>query len=416
MIAQSNVTHMLVGKDLNMLANTGTRANLATGQIGVFKVGSKTATGANALSAGDRFTIVMKNSAGVLVETPVIEYSNIKSKAAIDYAAATQRSLAIGYNGTSGAIALKNSDSYVMHTFYQDNSKTYGQGTPVKFAAYQSDASATQAEVAAGIVNNFNKNAQREVPKLMKAEVLLSDAGVATSGGAISVANGSKYVKIVESAGSAGDAGKYSADASSVAVGDFLRIGTAVTDPCYKIVAVSGVGSAAAILTLDTPYQEVTNASVAANAAEIIAAASAASASAGIKLTALPLTEGFQPGVIRYDILDFTVQLGDAFEGTPQSSLTSPFIGSGTYWEVAQNEWFLKGNRGEAFRVASYPKNVVLEATSGKTYDQISVNYKTTNGVTIDREVASYGSVLIATEDASSGNIYASLKTVLGIS
>ena len=127
------------------------------------------------------------------------------------------------------------------------------------------------------------------------------------------------------------------------------------------------------------------------------------------------MTEGFQPGVVRYDVLDFTIQLNDTFEGTVQTSLTSPFIGSGTYWEVAQNEWFLKGNRGEAWRVGNYPKNIVLEATSGKTYDQISVNYKTTNGVTIDREVASYGSVLIATEDASAGNIYASLKTVLGI-
>ena len=415
MIAQSNVTHMLVGKDLDMLANTGTRADLAVGQIGVFKVGSKTATGANALSAGDRFTIVTKNAAGVLVETPVIEYSNIKSKAAVDYAAPTQRSRVVGYNGTSGSITLKNSDSYVMHTFYQDNSKTYGRGTLVKFAAYQSDASATQAEVAAGIVNNFNKNSQREVPKLMKAEVLLSDAGVATSGGVLSVTNGSKYVKIVESAGAAADAGKYNADGASVAVGDFLRIGTAVTDPCYKVVAISGVGTAAAILTLDTPYQGTTNASVAAAGAEIIAAASAASANAGIKITALPLTERFQPGVVRYDVLDFTIQLNDTFEGTVQTSLTSPFIGSGTYWEVAQNEWFLKGNRGEAWRVGNYPKNIVLEATSGKTYDQISVNYKTTNGVTIDREVASYGSVLIATEDASAGNIYASLKTVLGI-
>ena len=93
MIGQANVTHMLVGKDLDILANTGTRSDLAVGQIGVFKVGSKTANGAGVLAAGDRFTIVTKNSKGVLVETPVIEYSNIKSKNAVDYAAATQRSL-----------------------------------------------------------------------------------------------------------------------------------------------------------------------------------------------------------------------------------------------------------------------------------------------------------------------------------
>jgi hypothetical protein len=415
MIAQSNVTHMIVGKDLNMPANTVKRADLATGQIGVFKVGSQTATGVNALSAGDRFTIATKNSLGVIVETPVIEYSNIKNKSAVDYAAATQRTRVIGYNGTSGTLTVKNSANYVMHVFYKDNSKTFGYGTPVKFSAYASSAAATQAEIAAGLVNNFNKNAQRETPKLMSAEVLLSDAGVATSAGVLSVTNGSKYVKIVESASAEADAGKYDTDGSTIAVGDFLRIGTAVTSPCYKVVAVGGT-TAAALITLDTPYQGTTNASVAANAAEVIAAASAATANAGVKLTALPLTADFQPGVIRYDVLDFEVELSDEFAGTPQSSATAPFVGSGTYWEVAQNEWFLKGNRGEAWRVGNYPKNIVLEATSGKTYDQISFSYKTTNATTIDREVASFGTILIATEDASAGNIYASLKTVLGIS
>ena len=113
MIAQSNVTHMLVGKDLNMPANTVKREGLATGQIGVFKVGSQTATGVNALSAGDRFTIATKNSKGVIVETPVIEYNNIKTKKAVDYAAATQASVAIGFNGTAGSIDDQNSTTYV---------------------------------------------------------------------------------------------------------------------------------------------------------------------------------------------------------------------------------------------------------------------------------------------------------------
>ena len=44
---------------------------------------------------------------------------------------------------------------------------------PVKFGAYAASADATQAEIAAGLTNNFNKNFQREKPKLIKAEVVL---------------------------------------------------------------------------------------------------------------------------------------------------------------------------------------------------------------------------------------------------
>lgn len=414
MIAQNNVTHMLVGKDLNILGSSSKRSDLATGQIGVFKVGSQTAT-TSALAAGDKFTIVTKNSKGVLVETPVIEYSGITKKAAIDYSAPAERARAIGYNGTSGSIDVIDNANYVAHIFWQDNSKTFGYGIPVKFAAYAASANATQAEIAAGLTANFNKNFQREVPKLIKAEVLLSDAGVATSGGVLSVSNGSKVVKIVESTGSAVDAGKYNADGSSIAAGDYLRIGTAVTDPCYLVASVTGVGTATAYITLDTKYQGTTNASVAAAGAEVISAANAANANAGVKLTALPLTEGFEPGLVRYDFLEFTIQLGSEVGATSQSSISTPTLGSGTYWATAQTEWFLKGNRGEAWRVGNYPKNVTLEATSGKTYNQISVSYATTNVQTIDRTVASFGTVMVATESPSSGSIYASLKTVLGL-
>ena len=134
---------------------------------------------------------------------------------------------------------------------------------------------------------------------------------------------------------------------------------------------------------------------------EVIAKASAATANAGVLLSALATTADFQPGVIRYDFTEFDIQLGSEVGATTQSSVTTPNLGSGTYWEVAQTEWFLKGNRGEAWRVGSYPKNIVLEATSGKTYDQISIEYATSNARTIDRNVASFGSILIATEDAA---------------
>jgi hypothetical protein len=407
MIGQGNVTHLLVGKDLDTLANTGKRSDLAVGQIGVFLVGSQTALGANALTAGQRFTIATKNSKGVIVETPVMEYDNIKSKSFTGYAAPAERVRAIGFNGVSGAIDPINYANYVAHIFWKDNSKTFGQGIPVKFAAYAADGSATQAEIAAGLVNNFNKNFQREKPKLIKAEVLLNSAGtiVPTGAGTVSFTNGSKYVKFNTAIDDATGAAK-------LAVGDYIKAATGASAVAYKIVAID---VATDIATLDTPYQGAT-ATIANATAKIVLAATAATADAGVKLTGMPLTEGFEPGVIRWDFIDFEIQLGSEVGSTTQSVITNPTLGAGSYYEVAQNEWFLKGNRGEAWRVGNYPKNVTLEATAGKNYEQFTVNYATTNAQTIDRTVNSYGSVIIAVESASAGNIVASLKTILGVS
>ena len=405
MIGQGNVSHLLVGKSLNILANTATRADLAVGQIGVFLVGSKTAK-TDALVAGQRFTIATLNSKGVIVETPVMEYSNIKAKSYTAYAAPAVRSRAIGFDGASGSIDPINYANYVAHVFWKDNSKTFGQGIPVKFAAFAADGSATQAEIAVGLVNNFNKNFQREKPKLIKAEVLINSAGtiVPTGAGTVDFVNGSKYVKFNTNIADA-------TGAVVIAVGDYIKVATGITTPAYKIVAID---TTADVATLDTPYQGATSLATANATAKVVYAAAATAANCGVKLTGIPLTEGFEPGVIRWDFVEFEIQLGSEVGSTTQSVITNPSLGSGTYYEVAQNEWFLKGNRGEAWRVGNYPKNITLEATSGATYDQFTVNYATTNAQTIDRTVNSYGSVIVAA--VVGGGVIASLKTVLAVS
>jgi len=407
MIAQSNVTTMLVGKDLDLQPAGGTKDSLAVGQIGVYKVGASTCVDESSpLADGDRFQIVAKKADGILVYTPVIEYSRISAKSAVEYAAPTYASSAIGFNGTSGSIDDQNYTNYTAHVIWYDNSKTMGYGKPVKFGTYYSSGSATQAEIAAGFVQNLNKNAKRENPQIIKAEVLINDAGTAlgTAVDTITLKNGSVYF-------TADDIDDATTNAA-LAVGDFLRIGTGLTDSCYKIVAIDAVNN---IGTLDTAYQGA-DYSAEDVAFERIPAATAATSDAGIKLTALPTTAGWQVGVSRYDVTNFDVSLGYDFGVTTLTELSKSSVGSGTYYEVAYNEWFLKGNTTETWRVGNYPKQVNLEATLGKTYDQVSLNYVDANARTIDRSVESFGSVLIATEDASSGAVHANLKTILGIS
>lgn len=407
MIAQSNVTHMLVGKDIAILGSGVTRDSLAIGQIGVFLAGSQGAK-TNALAAGDKFTIAYRNAEGVVIETPVIEYSNVLSKSAVTYQAPTHQVLAIGFNGTDGKIDVKDNTDYVLHIFWSDNSANFSEITQVKFAAYPSGTGATQLEVANGLVKNIRKQFSREPIKPLTAELITSDAGDAVATGVVGLkfTKGSKLVS-VSTGGDIDDA----TGGTALVAGAYIRVGTAKTDPVYKIASIDGTANT---LLLEDAYQ---GESVELEDDEMlqVSATDVAAGDMGVKISALPISNGLQPGIFRYDQIRFEIQLKDSFGDTKLTEIVAPTKGSGSYGEVAEVQWFLKGNRGEPWRQGNYPKTVVLDTTPGKSYDMISFNYADYNARTLDRQVGSFGSVLIATETGSNG-IHAALKTVLGIS
>lgn len=395
MITQNNYGQILVGKDLAILPNTSTADDLAIGQIGVFLVGSKVAK-TDALASGDKYRIAFKNVDGVVEWTPVIEYNTMQKKNAQLYVASTERSRAIGFDGTAGSIDAQDLTVYTMNIIMFDNSKTYGYGKPHKFVETESDASATQAEIANGLVENFTNNFSTYKSKPIVAEMLLNDAGTAITGtGNLTVVNGSKSV------GAATDAD------AVVAVGDYLRIGTATTSPVYLIEAIDATND---VITLANPYQGA-NATILEANAEYVAAATAASADAGVKMTGQPLA--YEPGLYKYYKVDFGFSLNVGFGATTVSALTAQSEGFGTYEKISEVESFLRGNKREEWRVGNYPKTINLNAQSDKVYDQLSFGYTDLNAQTIDRNVASFGEIFIATEEGSA--IHASLKTVLGI-
>lgn len=406
MIAQANITSIVIGKDDDLALITETRDDLIAGMIGVFKVGSATATGVNALAAGERFQIVYKRTDGAIIESPVINYSNIDSKSAEGTpAVAVQNVLALGFNGTTGSIDVANSEDYVVHYVWDDGTKTFGRGKPTKFTAYKSSSSATQVEIADGLAANLNTNSQREKIPVIVGDAIINNAGAVITGtGDVTAVNGSKFM----TAATDGDA--------VIVAGDYLRLGTAagavVTDPVYKVVsAASGAGG---VIEVDRKFTGASATYTEANC-DYVAAATAATADAGVLITAQ--AQAFDPGIRKYaqTRVEFW-KVGEGFGATTVTEVTVPSKGIGTYEEVAEIEWFLRGNRGETWRVGNYPKNVTLDATSGKTYQEIVVSYKDLNARTIDREVASYGSIFIATENESASTIHTDLKTVLGIS
>lgn len=425
MLGQKNITHVFVGKDVAPVAETATRADMTNGQLGVFKVGVSTAIdGTNDLAAGDRFKIVLKDVGGNLVESPVISYDNIKTKNAVLYTADTEQKTYVGYNGTTGSIAVANSDSYYIHLDRKDGSKTWGEHTLYKLlAGYKSDATATQTEIADALVVNAVKNLAIEKTRSGRAvnQVGRINSAAVTAAndflGNATVVKGTKSFTVAES-GAADDGGVYNA-AENLVVGDYVRIGsvgggTALTSNVYKVTAISGLGTALATVTVDIPILEASGTYAAATSdIEVIPAATAAAANWGLMIQSLAVK--FVPGLFKNTQITFDVSLSEAFGSTLITKNTAATKGSGTYEEVAENEWFLKGNRGEPYRVADYPLSNTLNATSGKVYDTIFFSFLDKNSTDIDSEVLSFISVLIYTENEATSTVHTDLKDVLNI-
>lgn len=416
MLAQKNITHLVVGKDLALVTSSQTRDDLVAGKIGVFKAGSSTAT-TSALSAGERFKIVYKNVDGKIIESPLFDYSNIVSKNAVNYVADTEQKTCVGFNGTTGSITVSNSDDYYIHLFRKDYSKTWGEHTLYKMvAAYKSDASATQTEIAWGLLANAVKNLAIEKIKsgveVTRVGIINSNTAVTTNDfvGNCVVVNGVAAMTVASS-------GQYATD-TDVAVGDYIRLGattgTAITVSAnvYKVTAISGTTTK--VYTLDRPVLEPSGTYATGTGTEVIAAATAEAANWGLTFESRPVK--FVPGLFKNQQVTFEVSLCEAFGSTLVTDVTTPTKGKGTYEEVAETEWFLAGNRGEPFRVASYPVAKNLNATSGKTYDTIAFTVTNNNSTDLDHEVKSWISMVIFTEDESSYTAFTGLKTVLGIS
>ena len=421
MLGQRNKTHIIVGKDLAPLAETETRADLSAGQIGVFKNQSTTAIdGTTDLTTGDTFRVVYKTVSGDIVESPNYEYDKLLTKTAANYSASAEQKTYIGYNGTTGSIAANNSDIYHIHMIRKDWSATWGEHGSYKLvAAYESDASATETEIADALVTNAVKNFGYEKSKsgyqVTKAGRINSATVTAANGFKntqdVTVVKGDPFVTCDT------DVTYEAAGGSTLVVGDYLRIGgvgagTALTSQVYKVTAINST-----VVSLDRPVLEDSGTYTAVDGTsdiEVIPAATAAAANWGLSFESAPVK--FDAGLFKFQNVTFEVSLSDAFGSTIITLDTSPSKGIGTYEEIAELEWELRGNRGEGYKVASYPVSFVPNATSGKTYDVINLRFRDDSTETINGYSNSFHSLIIATEDESVGTIHTDLKDVLNIS
>ncbi len=352
---EQNISEILIAKNVAATAdmeNTSINNHVASMNIGELVIVSPGGVVVDATGTlPTSFKIGVKLSDGTMQWSDTIQAKNIRSISSTKYIATTLQTDYIGFNGTSGSIDAINNNLYYIRLYILPSDTLGFAKQEVRWGVYKSDSSATQEEIAKGLTNSLVKNLSRMPERIASGIDVISVGRVnsgtstATSGGTVTVTRGSQYVAI---AGTGADAGKYNADAATIAAGDYIRFGHATTKtyPVYKVEeVVSGGGNTTMVVKLDLPYQ---------GKSEVIAAASvgvipaASVGDFGIKLT------GAQPefvvGKFHYAVPRWQTTITD-FGTTLLTNSSLPADGSGDYRQVSQWEQQFQGNEGKYYRL-----------------------------------------------------------------
>jgi hypothetical protein len=311
-----------------------TDANLAKGAVVLTDLGNRRLDAAafGALVDGDQYRIVQGKGLGQqLMKTPVITVG--KDKFTINsFKPAVQQVTIIGYNGTTGALPVANNTDYWIKIRKRDNDAANRSQPMSLFAGpVQTDATGTQAELATLLVANGYLNFKDEPANhYLKFEAICDEPG-ATDATATSADVTLNSRGVVLNAGP-----------TTFVAGDFIRFGTTVNDPVYKITSVVGTA-----LTLATPYTGDTATGV---TIEYVTAALAATADFGIKITGL---------VAPFNVNTFRDYYANRFTATfsDSSVLVTPSVGArngnGVWQQVAMDEYLSYGYEGQNQQLAT---------------------------------------------------------------
>ena len=310
-----------------------TDANLAKGAVVLTDLGNRRLNAAafTALVDGDQYRIVQGKGLGQqLMKTPVITVG--KDKFTINaFKPAVQQVTIIGFNGTTGALPTANNTDFWIKVRKRDNDAANRSQPMSLFAGpVQTDATGTQAELASLLVANGYLNFKDEPANhYLKFEAICDNAG-ATDATAITadVTNGSRGVTLV-------------AAPTTMVAGDFIRFGTTVNDPVYRITSIVGTA-----LVLNSPYTGDTATGV---TIEYVTAALAAAANFGIKITGIQAP---------FNVNTFRDYYANRFTATFSNSsvLVTPSVGArngnGVWQQVAMDEYLSYGYEGQNQQLA----------------------------------------------------------------
>lgn len=356
------------------------------GEIGIFTPEGTRLDESGAATA-DRFVVAVSRgtSAAPLVSDVIIK-STMKNTLRKVYAAATEQSTYIGYNGTSGSIAdvaTYAGDLYKVKVILQQL-MSGSDDERIKNSVYKSLSTDGQAEVALGIAASLQKNMSREVknsagnpPIVTKAICNAALAAAFDFDETITVTKGSNQILLANDI-------DYNTG-TDVVVGDYIRLGAtatsavALTSPVYKIVAIDGL-----VLTLDQEVQSASGSYVTGSSySQVIPNADGQAANWGVVMTAQPLP--WNVSKKRYSKLRFQVQPSEEFGSTVVGNSANASEGTGTYEQVAELENFLMGFRGEQYEMGepnlfdSSALRLASSSVAGGGYDLITLSHSNTH-------------------------------------
>lgn len=374
------------------LKDAAFQASTNVGEIGIFTKEGTRVTEATAATI-DEFVVAVSRGADLSpVKSNVIKKSTLTNVLRKVYAAATEQETYIGYNGTSGAIqdvATYAGDLYSVKVILQQF-LSGSDDERIKNSVYKSLSTDGQAEVALGIVASLEKNMSREVknssgnaPVISKAicnVALASDFAFDNTGDA-TVVKGSERISFA-------GAPTYNTG-TSLAVGDYLRIGSAtdtnaavaLKSNVYKVVnAVSST-----VFDLDRPVTAVSGTYVDTGGnITVIPSATGQAANWGILLIGQPLPWSLKKK--RYSKLRMDVQPNSSFGSTTMGNTTSASEGTGTYEQVAELEQFLCGYLGEEYEMGepllfdgATDLRLASSSVAGGGYDLITLEFSNTH-------------------------------------
>lgn len=344
---------------------------------------------------GGKLVSTARFTKGAIVKAALIGGNNTYATVQ-QYVAAVQQITRIGFNGTTGSLPTTTSEtSFYIKIRKNDNDAANRSQPNSLFAQFKTDATGSQEELALGLVKNGVQNMSTQPVSnngYLRFEALCDDAGAAdATATSITIDYGSRT-------------GTLNAGATTFVVGDLLRIGGgAVTDPVYKITALAGT-----TVTLDIAYQGASGTGI---AIEYITAALAAAAEFGVQLRGV--ASDFSVEALRnYYSNRFTATFSDA--STLNTHIQGANDGSGTWQQVAMDEYMSMGNQGENSMIGVPPVPRTSSVVTDGEYDAIMITVKEDINGLVTAEKAD-ANILIYVQDGSGSPSGDAIATALNV-
>lgn len=370
---------------------SGGAAPLADGEIGIFDDRGVVITNGTAATK-IKIAVGRGTTDGPLV-SDVINVKDIKRMQRTVHVARANQTTNIGYDGVNAGTELEviPNNMYYVRLYIQEYLRSNSDGRRIKQGVFKSTSTSTQANIAQGLVKNFIDNFKKEPEKFIKfsapCNVALASDFVFDATFEVTGVNGSDTLLVAAASPTYNTL-------TALAVGDFLRIGTAagivgtvaLTSDVYKVIELPTTTT----IKLDRPLQTVSGAyTIASGSITVIPAALGVAADWGVRMLGQDLS--FSVGKFNYEVARWETGLENF--GSSTFASTGASKGQGEAEEVMQLEWFLKGSQnGEIYRVGEpniFPG--VYEASlavAGGGYDIINIEYVQSELVAFSNEIS----------------------------